>query len=298
MTEPTVIQTPEPNQDRPDEPKFSDFGASLAPTQRLSKLSVLSLALGAAAAGGFCLLVAAVALVFGVSGGVAELPLPVLLLPPMLGLLAASIAVAALVIITRSNGAVGGSGFAIGGILLGLLATMIAGGIAIGATQMAQGLSSSVTGILEAIERDQLAIVEQYTTARTAERLSAEQIDAFQAAWERELGAFERGPTATEFKSWESGVAGAMALYEQIDAGTQFLPVPASFARGKAVVVLQVRSLDLNASVRGEIVNVGILTNTGRQMWMIDPSELAEPDAPPPGTVPNQDAPQTPGGGP
>lgn len=291
MTEPTVIPNPEPDR-QPDEPKdsqpaFSDFGGPRAAPQQLSKLSVASLALGASAAGGFCLLVATVALVFGFSGGVAELPMPVLLLPPMLGLLAATSAVAALVVITRSNGAVGGSGFAIGGLLLGLIATMIAGGIAIGATQMGQRLSGAVTDILEAIERDQVDPIKRYTTARTAERLELEDLQQFRATWEAELGTFERGPTPAEFNSWGDDVAGAMALYEQLDIGAEFIPVPASFAGGKAVVVLQVRQIDVRGSVAGEVVNVGIFTNAGRQFWMIDPSELAfDEDERPEGIMP------------
>lgn len=270
-----------------EQPAFSDFGAARPPVQRLSRLAVLSLGLGAAAAGGFCLLVAVIALIFGVSGGLAELPLPVLLLPPLLGSLATLTAVIALVRITRSGGTIGGAGFCLGGIVLGLLATMIAAGIAIGASQMAQGLSGNVNGLLEAIEMDQVDTVRRYTTARTAERLSAERLEEFQATWETALGAFDRGPrSAGEFRAWEVDVAGAMKLYEQIDPGPQFIPVPAAFAQEKGVVVLHVRTLGFDTQLAGEIVNVGIFTNAGRQIWMIDPAELAEDAEPQPGTVP------------
>ncbi len=220
-----------------------------------------------------------------VSGlAVASLVCGLLCCLPGVGAVAAVLGVGGLMGISRSQGRVTGSGFAATGIALGVLGTIFWIGAAITGRNFYNGVQFRLIAPAEefgvAIEQGDL------TTARSVMSPGVTMDDAafraFSAKVKDKLGArqglsknwsiFE---TFSNRSSNQNRIEGLVKRTAQVP-----LPLPAQlkFEKGEAVAIAFVASGDFlrdflwgNKSLRGEIVNMVLLTDDGQEIWLIDP---------------------------
>jgi hypothetical protein len=213
---------------------------------------------------------------------------------PGLGLLGAILGISALFSISRSQGAVKGSGLAAAGIAIGLLLTVIWVGIGIGAAQFNGALGkrfiAPVAGVVSSMEAG------DFKTARTSfdksldASVTDEQIAAFVSAYQAELGHFKSMPQSLlEMITAYSQVGPAMKNYQ---GGPGEIPLPGNFDKGPAIVLIEVpTNQQQNPPTAGtwvpDLSNVGVLTPTGKKIWLRTPTPPApSTPEPPPGEAP------------
>ncbi|MEZ6243925.1 MAG: hypothetical protein R3B57_12885 [Phycisphaerales bacterium] len=156
---------------------------------------------------------------------------------PGLGLLGALLGIASLITIGGSGGRVGGRGLAIAGVIIGILCTVVWVGMYYGAEQIRHawiGLAEPVMTDVESGQFDAVRAAFDPSVAPTDEELTA-----FRAAYQSELGSFQRGP-----KGW--GEIFSVFTNPQIGPQMQsyqgrqdILPLPASFDQGWSLVIFE-----------------------------------------------------------
>lgn len=220
---------------------------------------------------------------------------------PFLGLLGAILGISALFAISRSQGAVRGSGMAAAGIAIGLLVTVLWLGIGIGAAQLNGMLGKQflapVGSVVHAMEAG------DYKTARSSfdksldAAVTDEQIAAFVASYQAELG---------HFKSMPQSLLDMITAYSQVgqsmqnfQGGPNEMPLPGNFDKGTAILLIEGPANRTPNPPRSgnwvpSLTNIGVLTSTGKKIWLYTPAG-APPIPPPP--APGGDQTPPPGGG-
>lgn len=194
---------------------------------------------------------------------------------PGLGLLAIILGVAALFMIASSQGRVTGKGLAVSGIFIGLLVTLVWGGIYFAYNSMAnlfgKQFMGPMTSLFQAVEK------QDYATARTLLNTPSgtpaptdEQFDAFVAGYQAEVGNFQSMPTGfIEFIMSFQKVQG----FYQPAAGQPSMPVPSEFSNGPAVVLIEFpQGAQPGASPNPNampIMNVGVFSSSGNVTWLL-----------------------------
>lgn len=208
---------------------------------------------------------------------------------PGLSVLAIILGIAALVMISSSEGRVGGKGLAISGILIGLLVSVVwIGGLllfrgAMGAFNT--HLITPVSNVFQAIEK------KDYSTARTLMNTPSgmpgptdAEFDAFITAYHAEVGTFQNMPGGMfdYFRSFQR-VQG----FFQPTPGAPEMPIPTEFSQGTAVVLVEFpQGTNPGSSPNPSglpIVNLGILSSSGNKIWLI-PKGTTTPSTPSGGT--------------
>jgi hypothetical protein len=211
---------------------------------------------------------------------------------PGLSILAIILGIAALMMISSSQGRVTGKGLAISGIFIGVLVTLLWGAAVYGAKQLnqmfGQQFMGNATTFFQAVE------AKNYSQARTLLNTPTNQqapsdadFDAFVAAYQAEVGTF---------KSMPDGLFSLLGSYSKLQgfnlqASPGQVPIPTEFSNGIAVVWLELPpgmnpgSTPTKSSI--PIVNIGVLSRNGKSIWLIPRpgAPSTSPTAPPAGNA-------------
>jgi hypothetical protein len=204
---------------------------------------------------------------------------------PGLAGLGALLGVAALVIISQSDGRVGGRGMAIAAIVIGLIMTIGQIGVAIGVRQAwgtAQTkLFAPMAAIVSDAEAKDLVKVQAAMTKPGAKRLTQAHVDAFADALKDEMGAFKGSPSGMIQLVMAYRDLGPIMQKFQGGGSNDVIPIPVEFEKGIALLAVQVDGSAGNApgtAVQVPIVNVKIVTPSGKA-FLLYPGEAAEAKA-------------------
>jgi hypothetical protein len=194
---------------------------------------------------------------------------------PLLGLLGAILGIIALFVISGSQGRLKGRGLAIGGIVLGLLGTMVwVGGTILTITGMQtfskMFVTPSVKVILD-IESGDLNAARAGLAKATGDRVTDEDLIKFKDAYQAELGNFKKSPGGIlEMISGYSKVGPQM---QGIQGGKDVFPWPAEFDNGWAVLAIQMDTSGGGAGTGANIpiVNLMIVGPSGTRHILYNP---------------------------
>lgn len=204
---------------------------------------------------------------------------------PGTGLLAVIFGISALVGISSSRGRVGGTGLAVSGLVLGLVFTCLWVAIGIGAYQMANAFGTMFTQpanqSLTALDAGDYKAARSLLSTTAGASISDEQFQKFRSAYQAEMGAFKGVPQGWEFFAAYGQLGPIM---QGMQGRNDVVPVPASFDKGMAVLLLQVdqtggQRTSKNPTTPVELVpakNFIILTPTKKQIELA-PSGITFP---------------------
>jgi hypothetical protein len=235
---------------------------------------------------------------------VASLVFGIVCIIPGSGLLAVLLGVPALFIINASRGRLRGTGLAVTGVVLGLIASAIWVIVLTGAAwfnqQVGQQIFAPIAQTMEGIESgDRTKARAQLTPAIDAAVTDAD-LDAFRAAYHAEVGEFQQMPQSLlDMIRAFTQVGPVMRGYQQQPPGSRIFPAAAMFKNGWTLVLIE-GEYQVGQGPGGQtmprLVNIGVLTPTGREIWLRDRS-LPPPPVPttlPPASTPPQDGGQPP----
>ena len=200
---------------------------------------------------------------------------------PGFGLLGAVLAVIALIMISGSNGRLGGRGLAIAALIIGLLVSAVwVGGAMLmveGGKQFTKMFSGNTVLLLQAAESG------DYTTARS--KLDPSVASSVSDA---DFARFVSGYTGTlgKYKSAPSGLFDLISAYANVGPMMQgmqgqnqgMVPLPVQFDNGWGVVVLQLNQAGGGPNMAP--LNVEVLAGAGTGWKLYDPAAAAPAVAP------------------
>lgn len=207
---------------------------------------------------------------------------------PGLGAIGALFGVGGLIGIKSSNGRVGGTGLAITGIILGMLATLL---WIVGVIAMSQAMAlpgQMVKGPLEPIAARDVAEFRAYLDPQFGATVSDAEIVSFMDAVDDKMGALVGPPESL------MALMGAFMevgeIYQQIQPPGQpqpqnVIPWPVEFDGGWAVVSIEFGPDPTGVTLKGVVISIGVITKDGTEIWLVDPAGGGAV-APAPGTTP------------
>lgn len=216
---------------------------------------------------------------------------------PGFGLLGAIFGLAGLIGIMQSRGRVGGTGLAVAGMILGLLFSAVWIGIGLGmarAGKFFQGqLMGPLNGAMTAVEAGDHTAARTVFSPDAAAAITDAQFDAFRDSYRTEMGNFHSIPV---------GIVDYILGFQQVGPAMQAMsraqlqnamPAPAQFDKGWAVVVYEFvpSSTTVGPGIKVgtkpdpkgsklQIYNLGIFTQDGKQIWLIERSATKLPTIP------------------
>lgn len=205
---------------------------------------------------------------------------------PFLGLLGAILGIAAMFGISRSQGMLRGNGMAVTGIVVGLLVTVIWLGIGIGMAQFNGALGkrfiAPVSSVVQALEASDFKTARGSFDKSLNAAVTDEQMTAFVAAYQAELGHFRSMPQSLmEMFTAYSQVGPTMQTYQ---GGKGEIPLPATFDKGPAILLIEIPSNQAQPPKSGtwmpSLTNIGVLTPGGKEIWL-QPLRGTPPSVPP-----------------
>ncbi|MBS0195515.1 MAG: DUF4190 domain-containing protein [Planctomycetes bacterium] len=215
---------------------------------------------------------------------------------PLFGVIGAMLGVTALVFIAKEGGRLAGRGIAIAAVAVGILMTfawvlfLVVVMTAFG--KMHDELVVPVDKLMQSVEANDLTAVKAGITGTSSQKLTQADLDAFRAAYSKELGKYKSAPSG----AWDA-VQQWMALSQQMQryqGNTQgVLPMPFLFDKGPALVVVVVdRTSNPAATGTFSFSNIQIVTRLNSTITLYDPDnrpippEVKSPDAPTPPAPP------------
>jgi len=174
----------------------------------------------------------------------------------VLGAIAALMGVIALVLIGGSNGRTGGTGLAISGIVVGLLASLLTGILAFGAVAGIQYIMGIANPIENIAARDYDA-VRSSLSPDTETAATDAQIDAFAQAVEAEYGTFVALPDG--LMDFVQGLGNLQPETGSTPYGSEgVIPMPVDHDQGVALYWLVLDQDNASASGKPLIRNIGV----------------------------------------
>lgn len=204
---------------------------------------------------------------------------------PGFGIIGAILGIAALFSISGSGGRVGGRGLAIGGIILGVLASVLWLAAGVGVNQVAgmanKGMVAPMDTTMKAIESGDFATAKKLLVSPTLENIKDSDFEAFRAAYRAELGEYQAVPTGL----WEylSDMGQMGPVTNQMQQAGNLIPLPLTFAKEKGIAGIQVATGKTSAPSGSiiPIVNIQVFTRSGKVITLYDPSNRPLPSAVP-----------------
>lgn len=206
---------------------------------------------------------------------------------PGLGAIGALLGVVALILISKSAGRLVGSGFAIAGIIIGLIVTVLWVAALVGASSVLGVFSSSFVkpaeNTLMAIESGDYAKARAEFASTTSAQLTDADFDAFKKEYQEELGSFKAAPSGMlEYVTLFSGLGPSISSkMQQIQGRQDTIPIPMKFDKGTGVVFVVIDS-PAKGKTGGQssglipIINLQIIT-TNKTITLLDPNARALP---------------------
>lgn len=212
---------------------------------------------------------------------------------PGTGVLAAILGVAALIGITGSRGRLSGRGLAIAAIVLGLIFSMIWGGVAIGGMKAWGGFKTAVLTpagtLMQDIEAKNWAGARTRFSPEVGAAITDAEFEAFRAAYQAKVGQFQKMPdTLPElFSSYQSLGPSMQRFQPQPGAADPMVPLPGVFANGPALIVQYMDAKGSKGNGTPLWSNVLIFSTDGTEIRLV-PSVTppAAPSAPATPAVP------------
>lgn len=210
---------------------------------------------------------------------------------PGSGALAVILGGAALLLISRERGRLSGTGLAATGIVLGLIVTVIQIVAVVMVTRgtqwWVQNMVSPSAAVLTHLEKGDLASARKAFAPSADAQISDEMLLGFVTSYKADLGAFKRTPTSIlELVRGYMNVGPAIQGMPQ--GRNDVIPFPAEFEKGYGVLVIMIDQQAMNRSggpnsgaFQLPVRNIGVLSPSGKQYWILDPVTLPSP----PGSV-------------
>jgi uncharacterized membrane protein len=188
--------------------------------------------------------------------------------------------IASLVLISQSGGRKWGKGFAIVGIVLGMLFSSVLAAVVVGGVQIYQGYMSNLVrptdALMTAIDQEDWRAVRALLEPKVEPTVSDAQLQAFRAQMRDRLGAY-KGLGMDVGPSWGGGRAGS-------SPPPNALPVPARFEKGQAdlFVVIDPPEAVMNIifghrSVEKHVGNLHLIDHAGGAPIMLVPTGPSAP---------------------
>ncbi|MEM9662044.1 MAG: DUF4190 domain-containing protein [Planctomycetota bacterium] len=194
---------------------------------------------------------------------------------PGLSTIGSVLGVFAIIGISSSKGRVKGTGLAVAGIVIGLLVTIIWIGLAIGVNQ---GLQQYATfgSIVADVQDGGEPAVRARLAAETNEAITSADLEAFEAAYRADAGAYTGVPTGIGplFGSFRDlAESGSAPDNSAIPYGSP-IPLPGNFENGSRLMWIALSRTEQNAAGTPAFINFGIELSDGTIAWLIDPASL------------------------
>jgi 4-amino-4-deoxy-L-arabinose transferase-like glycosyltransferase len=213
---------------------------------------------------------------------IVALVLSLICIIPGLGVLGAILAVVALVLISGSNGRVGGKGLAIAALVIGLLVSAVwVGGVMMvstGLKTMTSMFGGSTASLLKAAEAGDFATARQQLDASVANSVTDADFQRFVTTYQSKLGTFTSVPTGVMELISAYGSVGQQMQGMQGQGNQGLFPLPVQFSKGWAVAALQLNPNGGGANLAP--LNIELIAPDGTKILLYDPAANAAPPAP------------------
>jgi hypothetical protein len=226
------------------------------------------------------------------------LVLGIVCLIPGAGVLGVFVGIAALLGIASSSGRVSGRGIAVTGIILGLLSStvwilgllLVQGGTRLFVTTFVQPSAAVITNI----DAQKWVEVRAALDPNTSDAVSDERLAAFREEYQEELGSFVSVPTG--LFDLASGYVDVGPIMQQYQNPADFVPFPAKFSKGPALVLYYFDPSQPPATRRGTPMakNLVIVTKGGKKFELYLGTPPNPTPTPAPAPAPESPAPESP----
>lgn len=206
--------------------------------------------------------------------------IPLFCLFPGSGALAVIFGGAAILMISRERGRLGGTGMAATGIVLGILVTVVQITVVIGINSFMGVYNSQIVGpvdeALEAVDQGDFSTARKLLTPEADAATTDQQFAEFAAAYKASVGSYRGSPDSVinVFQLWVEVGRSMQALRA---GASDIFPFPANFAKRPAIVIvvfdpsrMQKQQNSGPANFAFPTRNLGILTVDGEAMWLND----------------------------
>jgi hypothetical protein len=193
----------------------------------------------------------------------------------------------ALMIVTFSKGRVRGVGLCATAICLGLLQTVLSMVLLLGVYQPVTGFIGTAwvgpaSRVMTAAEAGDTQKVMGELSPRARAAVTEEMITDFVSRYRNEVGKFQSAPDGpidivNTFSKLGPAMQGINSL-SRPGRAQGFIPVAGHFAGGPQVIVVQIDVTAIDHQQQQSIkpppmLNIGILTNDGKQIWLLPPDD-------------------------
>ncbi len=202
------------------------------------------------------------------------------------GALAMAMGGIAILLIMFSGGRVRGIGLAATAVCLGLLQTVVFFVMLLGVYQPIMGgwrntVVAPVSDVLFALEKNDPATARSLLTPRAQTAITEDMLAEFASKYQSRLGAF-KGIPENPLEIWTAykNIGPAMGALQKGSGGNpqqNLIPLPGTFEKGDALIMLHIDNTGFQnntppptGTVRMPVLNIGIATNDGTQIWILD----------------------------
>ncbi|MDX2132150.1 MAG: DUF4190 domain-containing protein [Planctomycetota bacterium] len=198
---------------------------------------------------------------------------------PALGVVGLLFAVFAFLSIGRSNGAVGGRGIAVGGLVCSIV-TVVLGIFMVFGMNMVVNMIGAYGKVVEMAQSDDTTGLSEALSSGTASAITPEDIENFKAESGGSLGKYQRVTPGMMALFGSFGKLGPIAgsipsQYQQGGSGYTMLPMPGEFEKGKGLIIVVVNQGEQTPQWQmGKVVNIGVAPDGGPITWLVDPASL------------------------
>ncbi len=220
---------------------------------------------------------------------ITSLVLSLICFVPTLSVVAVLLGALSLIFILNSNGRLSGRGFAIGGIVLGLVVTAFQVALLIGASSLVNAMLRSASAPYATLETGDVKQFRTYLNPAVSSTITDDQIQSFAASVKQAGGKVVpfNGNLITAFSMirdvsnrFTPNVQNRLnsAQNQKATTGRDFFPLFVQFEKGSVIVLFEfdARSQPQSASsftfsdfLRGNITNMGLVAPDGREIWLI-----------------------------
>lgn len=222
------------------------------------------------------------------------------------GAFAAIIGGLAIFFIARSGGRLTGTGIAVTAIVLGLFQTVAIIALLIGISQANSQVGKEffvpMGNTMAAIERGDQKNGRTMLTPKASAAVTDEMMRDFVNKYHATAGAYQKMPEsvyetvtmAIELGQSSKRQRGGGGNYQQRPGDTTF-PIPAKFANGSAFLMISLdptlmgQNKPTDGSQQQTLLNLGVMTLDGQEVWLLDPDEARKLTSRPYGYTPPSD---------
>lgn len=199
------------------------------------------------------------------------------------GLVGALLGILALFTIRGARGRVGGRGLAFTGIALGTVAMLLNVAVLVGASQGWAWIAAGPTHkLLSAVDRGDYAAARTVLSPGAASAATDAELDRFAREVRDKVGGYVSTPhgPVQAFRAAGGGVLKETMAVAQRRRLSDFIPVPVEYDKAWVGALMVLDPSGGSGTLAGSTANVGIVTQDGQEVWLLDPG--GPPGAPPP----------------